>query len=114
MDRLHKNFLNLEMQKQIHDPNKIMRDKDIRELLQFMAESGCIVSLDAAKEKLPLRFADKILSSLLHQNMIYLYHAYQPEFNTFLILSEKIGPSIAGIPYHVPDRKHIQVRNRYR
>jgi hypothetical protein len=113
MDRLHKNFLNLEMQKQVHDPHKTVRDRNIRELFEFMAESGCIITLDAAREKLPTRSVDRILSSLLHQNLIYVYHAYQPEFNTYLVLNEKISPYIAGIPDAMSVPKHVRVRNRY-
>jgi hypothetical protein len=113
MERLHKNFLNLEMQKQIHDPHKTLRDRNIRELLEFIAESGCIVSLEAAREKLPARSADRILTSLRHQDMIYVYHAYQPEFNTYLVLNEKISPYIAGIPDPLSASKRVRVRNRY-
>jgi hypothetical protein len=113
MERLHKNFLYLEMQKQNQELVKTLRDRDTKEFIKFMAESGCIVSLDAAKEKLHSRSIDKILSSLMHQNIINLYHAYQPEFNSFLILNEKISPAIAEIHEHDDARKHTRVRNRY-
>ncbi len=113
MERLHKNFLHLEMQKQNHELIKALRDREIKDFIKFMAESGCIISLDASKEKLPARSIDKILSSLIHQNIISLYHSYKPEFNSFLILNEKISPAVAEIWDQDDARKQINMRNRY-
>jgi hypothetical protein len=112
-DRLYKNFLHLEIQKQNQDYNKILKDREIKDFLKFMAESGCIVSLDTAKEKLPSRSIDKILTSLIQQNVLSLHHLYQPEFNSYLLLNEKISPSVAAFHDREDTRKHLNVRNRY-
>jgi hypothetical protein len=112
-DRLHKNFLYLEMQKQNLDLEKSVRDREIRLFLKFMAESGCIVSLDAARDRLPHKSAEKILAGLISQNLVYLYHCYRPEFNTYLVLQDKISPSVAVMDEHDDARKKLYISNRY-
>jgi len=112
-DRLHKNFLHLEMQKLNKDLDKTIRDRDVQALLRFMAESGCIVTLDAARDHLPQKNAEKILSGLISQNLIQLYHCYLPEFNSYLILQDKISPSVAMMAEHEDTHKKPGIRNRY-
>jgi hypothetical protein len=112
-DRLHKNFIHLEMQKQNQDLMKSVRDRDIQLFLKFMAESGCIVTLDAARERLPHKTLEKTLSSLIAQNLVQLYHGYQPEFNSYLVLQEKISPSVAIMAEHDDTHKKLQIHNRF-
>jgi hypothetical protein len=112
-DRLHKNFLYLEMQKPNNELEKTVRDREIQLFLKFMAESGCIVSLEAARDRLPQKSVEKILSGLISQNLVYLYHCYRPEFNTYLVLQDKISPSVAVMDEHDDARKKLFARNRY-
>jgi hypothetical protein len=112
-DRLHKNFLYLEMQKQNLDLEKTVKDRETRLFLKFMAESGCIVSLDAARERLPHKSAEKIVAGLISQNVVYLYHCYRPEYNTYLVLQDKISPSVAVMDERDENRKKLHVSNRY-
>jgi len=112
-DRLHKNFLHLETQKQHPEFDKSLKDRDVLALLKFMAESGCIVTLDAAKDHLPHKSAEKIISGLISQNIVQLYQCYRPEFNSFLILNEKISSTLAALDEHDDTRKKLKVSNRY-
>lgn len=112
-DRLHKNFIHLETQKQNPEIEKILKDRDIQAFLKFMAESGCIVSLDAARDHLPQKSVEKILAGLITHNIIQMYHCYRPEFNTFFILQDKISSSIALLDEHDESRKKFKVSNRY-
>ncbi len=112
-DRLHKNFLHLETQKQHPEFEKILKDREIQAFLKFMAESGCIVTLDAARDRLPQKSAEKIIAGLISQNIIYLYQCYRPEFNSYLILQDKISSSLAVLDEHDDARKKLKVSNRY-
>jgi hypothetical protein len=112
-DRLHKNFLYLEMQKLNLDLEKVVKDRETRLFLKFMAESGCIISLDAARERLPHKSFEKIIAGLISQNVVYLYHCYRPEYNTYLVLQDKISPSVAVMDEHDDKSKKPHVSNRY-
>ncbi|MBP7736939.1 MAG: helicase-associated domain-containing protein [Spirochaetes bacterium] len=112
-DRLHKNFLHLETQKQNQDHEKTLKDREIQGFLKFMAESGCIVTLDAAKNHLPQKSAEKTITGLLSQNIIQMYQCYRPDFNTYLILQDKISPSVALLDDHDDTRKKLKASNRY-
>lgn len=112
-DKLHKNFQHMEIQKQGVDQIKPLRDREIREIVAFIAESGCVLTLEAARGKIPARSFDKLISSLIEQNLLNLYHCYQPEFNSFLILNEKISPVVAGLVENDDTRKKERVSNRY-
>ncbi|OHD66288.1 MAG: hypothetical protein A2176_07300 [Spirochaetes bacterium RBG_13_51_14] len=112
-DRLHKNFLHLETQKQNRVPEKTIKDRETKGFLKYMAESGCIVSLDSARNRLPSKSIDKILSGLISQNVVHIYHCYWPEFNSYLILQDTISPSIATENEQDDPRKKLRIRNRY-
>jgi len=112
-DRLHKNFLHLETQKQSQEHEKTLKDREIQGFLKFMAESGCIVTLEAAKDRLPQKSAEKILTGLISQNIIQLYQCYRPDFNTYLILQDKISPTVALLEDHDDTRKKLKASNRY-
>ncbi len=112
-DRLHKNFLHLETQKQNQEYEKILKDREIHGFLKFMAESGCIVTLEAAKDRLPQKSAEKTLTGLISQNIIQLYQCYRPEFNTYLVLQDKISPTVALLEDHDDTRKKLKASNRY-
>ncbi len=112
-DRLHKNFLHLETLKQNPEFEKNLKDREIQGFLKFMAESGCIVSLDAARDRLPQKSAEKIITGLISQSTIQLYHCYRPEFNSYLILQDKLSSSVALMDEHDDARKKLKVCNRY-
>jgi len=112
-DRLHKNFLHLETQKQHPEFDKSLKDREVQAFLKFMAESGCIVTLDAAKDRLPQKSAEKIIAGLISQNIVHIYQCYRPEFNSFLVLNEKISPALAALDEHDDTRKKLKVSNRY-
>ncbi|MBN2158096.1 MAG: helicase-associated domain-containing protein [Spirochaetes bacterium] len=112
-DRLHKNFLHLEMQKLNQDLEKTIKDRDVKALLKFMAESGCVVTLDAARDRLPAKSADRVLAGMISQNLVTLYQGYRPDFNSYLIMQDRISPSVAAMDDHDDARKKLQVRNRY-
>ncbi len=112
-DRLHKNFIHLEMQKQNQEVEKTVRDRDVQTLLKFMAASGCIVTLDAARDRLPQKSAEKTVHGIIAQNLVQLYHCYRPEFNSYLVLQEKISPSVAMMAGQDDTHKKSRVRNRF-
>ena len=112
-DRLHKNFLHLETQKQNPEFEKSLKDREIQSFLKFMAESGCIVTLDAARDRLPQKSAEKIISGLISQNIIQLFQCYRPEFNSYLILQDRISSSVALLDEHDDAKKKVRVNNRY-
>ena len=112
-EKLHKNFMHMEIPKQGADQIKAFKDKEIRDIVASIAESGCVITLDSAREKIPARSIDKLISSMISQNILSLYHCFQPEFNSFLILNEKISPVIAGMDENEDVRKQERVSNRF-
>lgn len=113
MDRLHKNYLYLETQKQAQPADKALKDRDMHAALKFMAESGCMATLDSVRDRLPQKSAEKILSGMISQNLVSLYQCYRPEFNTYLVLQDKVCPPAATLDEADDPRKKIKVSNRY-
>ncbi len=112
-DRLHKNYLHLETSKINKEHIQPVRDRETKEFLKFMAESGCVISLDTARDHLPSKSAEKILHSLLSQNLVHVFQCYRPEFNTYLVLNEKACPTISFLDDTDEPGKKLAVCNRY-
>ena len=112
-DRLHKNYLHLEVQKQPQPADKALKDRDVRGMLAFMADSGCLTTLEAARDRLPQKTAEKMLSGMIAQNLVSFYQCYRPEFNTYLVLQDKISPTAAALDEQDDSRKKTSVSNRY-
>ena len=112
-DRLHKNYLHLETAMMNREHLQPVKDRETREFLTFMAESGCIVSLDVARDRLPTKSAEKILSGVIARNLVHVFQCYRPEFNTFLVLNEKACPSVALLDDVGEGTAKVSVRNRY-
>ncbi|HOD13580.1 MAG TPA: helicase-associated domain-containing protein [Spirochaetota bacterium] len=112
-DRLHKNYLHLEMQKQTQPADKALKDHDMRTVLKFLAGSGCVATLDAVRDRLPQKSSEKILAGMISQNLVSLHQCYRPEFNTYLVLQDKLSPAAAALDEADDPRKKIKVSNRY-
>ncbi len=112
-ERLHKNYLHLETAMMNREHLQPMKDREMKEFLTFMAESGCVISLDTARDRLPLKSAEKIINGVISQNLAYVFQCYRPEFNTFLVLNEKACPSVALLDDAGETGSKQTVRNRY-
>jgi len=95
------------------DTLKSIRDEKTVKLLKYICESGCIIRLEEAYDKLPAQTFNRTINSLVDSNRLYIYHDTTSEFKTYLMLSEKTASSAAHMISRSKTDRNVQVNNGY-
>ena len=112
-DRMNKSLLNLKDRSYSKEHIGPLKDEKISSLLRFIAESGCITTLDNAINHIGAKSFEKIISNLLKEKMLYMFHSYHPDFNTYLVLGDKIASYVSSIENQEQTKKKLNVFSRY-
>jgi len=89
-------------------------DAKIVQFLRHLAASGGIVSFEEAAALITPSSFNKTMGYIVQERLASIVHTISPEFRTFIILNEKLAPSIIGEMKKHDAPSTDDIRNQYR